>query len=87
MTNPFEYPCEHCGFDLDGGDIYEVMKSHRPDLSEEKLHEEVSSFGWYPENKKRFYKYVGHVSLEEDRVTHYICPKCEKIVKPYWKRK
>jgi hypothetical protein len=72
-------PCPHCNRELDAGDVYEILvEMPLSNRSAEKNIETAREYGWTPENKKRFSKKVGCYDMIEDRVTHYICPFCDK---------
>jgi len=80
--------CKYCGLDLDGGDIYEVLKREYPEESEEILLEWAKNYGWTTETKKRFSKEIGHEhpDITDDGVAYYTCPRCNKIIRKgtYW---
>jgi hypothetical protein len=71
--------CRYCGFDLNDGDIYEVLKS-KPDY-QKKSNEEVMKiagyYGWTPENKKFFSKEMTIEFECKGQIT--ICPDCKGI--------
>jgi hypothetical protein len=71
--------CPHCGFDLDGGDIFEkLLVEYRGD--EAKALEYAGHFGWTKAAPKRFSKIVGIYSIASDRTESYQCPSCEKKI-------
>lgn len=78
--------CKHCGHELGGEDIYESMKRHTPEKSEEELLEWAGHFGWTKENPTTFSNMIGIYDMYADGTTHFICPKCEKVVEKgtYW---
>jgi hypothetical protein len=74
-------PCPNCGFDLDGGDVYESLRKHYPDYTEEKAKDIASAYGWSEENKKRSSKKVGIYDIDSDATIFYACPKCKAVFK------
>lgn len=70
-------PCPHCGFELDGGDIFEFFLTKNNGNKDLAL-EDAASFGWSDTNFKRFTRTVGLYDMDLDRVIAYYCPNCDK---------
>lgn len=72
-------PCPHCGFELDNGDIYEKLRkmSVYKDNTDNEVEVAAMSYGWTPQNKKRFSKKV--VVQPYDTSQYTICPECKVI--------
>lgn len=49
-------PCFHCGTELDGGDIYTILKNDigYKDKTNEDIIKIAQAFGWTEQNPKRF---------------------------------
>jgi hypothetical protein len=68
--------CRYCNFDLDDGDILEVL-SKDPYYAQADLLKICSSYGWTVENKCRFSKVK---IIQFDRKPQIeICPECNGI--------
>jgi hypothetical protein len=70
--------CEHCSFDLDGGDVYEVlrkMKEYRGTTDEEVM-SVARMYGYTEENRKHFSKAV--IQQYDDKQQETICCHCRK---------
>ena len=69
-----DYLCQHCGADLDQGDIFEYFLSEYNDYT--KALEAASSFGWKTTNKIHFNR---SVIIQSETCSQYtICPDCEQ---------
>lgn len=69
--------CPYCKFNLDGGDIYEVLRSSKEynKYSNEEIKKFAENYGWSETKKIHASKLIG-VDLK------YKCPNCDKFVKP-----
>ena len=67
--------CEHCGLDLDGGDVFDVMyeASNNKDYSE--VYRVASMYGWTPYNRLHFSKAI--VVQQYRRPDKAMCPGCK----------
>lgn len=72
--------CKNCDFDLDGGDILEVLKSKFPHKETEELEEWASGYGWSKEKPEHFSKKVGIYDLKKDEISYYVCPHCKEKI-------
>ena len=64
--------CRYCNYNLDDGDIYEVLKSLYPDHDTLKM---AGYYGWTPENKKSFSKEIIIQFPNQPQIK--ICPECK----------
>jgi hypothetical protein len=69
--------CRYCGDNLDGGDIYEVLKRAGIYSTEENLLVAVMSYGWRHHNRLRFCREIIIQGNSRDQYT--ICPACKGI--------
>lgn len=70
------YECKHCSFNLDAGDIYEVLKSdYKGDnYFESDILESAKHYGWSQNNKKHF---TVVISMKfNDGTSIKVCPNC-----------
>lgn len=67
--------CKYCNFNLDVGDIYEVLRASGNYMNDDKVYEAALMYGWTEKNKKRFDKSL-LVKDENDNV-YPTCPNCE----------
>ena len=69
-----DYLCQHCGADLDEGDIFEHFFSKYNDYT--KALEIATYYGWTPNNKIHFNR---SVIIQSEKCSQYrICPDCEQ---------
>jgi hypothetical protein len=70
-----DFHCRHCGFDLDGGDVYEVLRGMKyyKDKSDEEVLVCASNYGYTTENRKRFNKVIVLQPTNEE-----ICKACRQ---------
>lgn len=73
-----EYICQHCGSDLDGGDIFKYFLLEYGD--ELKARETAAKYGWTETNKKHFNRCVIVQPYGGSQYT--MCPDC-KQKKPF----
>jgi hypothetical protein len=68
--------CPNCGFNLDDGDIYDVLKSLKEyeSFSDEQIIKFAEGYGWKKNKKKHFSKLIG-IGLK------FKCPECEQFIK------
>ena len=68
-----EYICQHCGADLDEGDIYDFfLKKNNDPLEALKI---ASYYGWSQTNKKHFNR---SIIIQSEKCPQYIiCPDCQ----------
>jgi hypothetical protein len=69
--------CRYCGDNLDGGDIYEVLKRSGIYTTEENLLVAAMSYGWRPYIRLRFCREI--VIQGHTREQYTICPACKGI--------
>jgi hypothetical protein len=76
--NKLYEPCRHCGFNLDGGDIFPELRiqPHFNSMSDEELHQYIRNT--YPE-PYRSSKAIG-IELYDDRTQYYTCPNCHNKI-------
>jgi hypothetical protein len=69
-----EYLCQHCGADLDEGDIFEYFfKEYNNHTEALKI---AGYYGWCETNKKHFNR---SIIIQPNKKPQYtICPDCEK---------
>jgi len=68
-----DYICQHCGVDLDAGDIFEHFLNEYMD--HKKALESAKQYGWSETNKIHFNK---SIIIQPDNDPQYvICPYCE----------
>lgn len=68
-----DYICQHCGANLDEGDILEYFLLEYGNVL--KAREKAAQYGWTETNKKHFNRTV---IVQPDRGLQYsICPDCE----------
>jgi len=67
--------CPHCKFNLDDGDIYEVLRGHESykKYSDEEVKQFAGHYGWTETNRIHGSKLIG-VDLK------YMCPNCNMPV-------
>jgi hypothetical protein len=73
--------CRYCNFDLDGGDIYEVLKVHPlyMDRLDREIRKIAENYGWTDENKLHFNKSIIIQFNEHHKEQVEICPMCKGI--------
>ena len=71
--------CKHCGFELDGDDIYDALSNNDAysNYTLDELDEAARMFGWTPENKKRFRHDI--IIQLGNRQQIQVCPKCDVV--------
>lgn len=77
--------CPNCNADWNGGDIAEELLKHNPDYYKDiaGAQKGARSYGWTPENKLQFKRYIGvEIQGEYDGISYYQCPDCGE----YWNR-
>jgi len=69
-----EYICQHCGADLDEGDIYDFfLKKNNDPLEALKI---AGYYGWSETNKVHFNR---SIIIQSEKCPQYmICPDCEE---------
>ena len=71
--------CPHCGFDLDGGDIFEkFLEHHKGDQA--KAADSAEAYGWSKENPCHFSLRAGLYCMDKDCIVQESCPKCKGIL-------
>lgn len=68
--------CHHCGYDLNGGDMFKVFRG----MPEYAIWTDEDIDNMIHENYAPPYTFshaIG-IELDNDRIEYYICPKCEK---------
>jgi len=83
MSNsvPSEMICRYCNANLDGGEVYEVLKVHPlyMDRLDGEIRKMAKSYGWTEENKLHFDKRVIIQFDDRDQQQIMICPTCNGI--------
>lgn len=71
--------CPHCGFDFDDGDIFTKLRnlSVYKDKSDNDVEIIALSYGWTPQNKKRFTKKIVVQLMDGPQCT--MCSECKVI--------
>lgn len=71
--------CRYCDYNLDGGDIYQVLSEldEYKKLNSEEMSIIAGHYGWTPNNKKRFDKIV--IIQFDNKPQIEVCPKCSGI--------
>ena len=69
-----DYLCQHCGADLDEGDIFDYFYSKCKDYT--KALEIATYYGWTVNNKLHFTRTI--IVESETSSQYIICPDCEK---------
>lgn len=69
--------CPNCGSNLNDGDILEKLKRVYPEIPDEMVYKWALEYGWTPENKKQFKRYVGCYDVYDDMASSFQCPDCD----------
>lgn len=75
--------CPKCGFHLDNGDIFEVLRDipSYKNRTDEEVKEIARNCGWSEENRKRFSKAIVNVSRGRGKSSMTItCPNCNSRI-------
>lgn len=67
--------CKYCNFNLDIGDIYEVLRASENYMNDDKAYEAALMYGWSENNKKRFDKSL--LIKDENGNLYATCPNCD----------
>lgn len=70
--------CPHCDYLLDRGDIVDHFVKEGKTLKESLRI--ALDYGWTPKTPARFSAIIGVDDPYLDRVTHYVCPGCRKVI-------
>jgi hypothetical protein len=70
-----EYTCQHCGANLDEGDIFEHFFNEYKDYTKAII--SAGYYGWSETNKKHFNRSL--IIQPDDSEQYTICPDCEVI--------
>jgi len=72
-------PCKQCGADLDGGEIFTMLKQQEPNTDPVLLIQYAYKLGWTTQNHRRFNKALIRKQGDKNAVT--VCPVC-KVINP-----
>ena len=67
--------CRHCSFDLEIGDVFDVLKQKHPELSDEEIGKKAALYGWKPFARVSFTK--ERIVQSEDGPQYTECPSCK----------
>lgn len=77
MSNTPSMICRYCTENLDGGDVYEVLREKYPDKTDAEIERAARSYGWTKEQPIRF---SYEVIVQPDRMPQYTeCPTCKGV--------
>jgi hypothetical protein len=71
--------CRHCGENLDGGDVYEVLRENHPDATDEQIVKMAKSYGWTREAPIRFSHEVVVQPDSRSEPEYTECPACHGV--------
>ncbi len=79
MSDKHTMICRHCGENLDGGDIYEVLRENHPDATDEQILRMAKSYGWTRETPIRFSHEVVVQPDSRSEPEYTECPACRGV--------
>jgi hypothetical protein len=75
-TNTMSPHCQHCGADLDDGDIFDRLRAKYPDKDDASIEEAARCYGWTPRERKRFSRAIIFQPLDGGQ--YMKCPDCDE---------
>jgi hypothetical protein len=79
MSDKHTMICRHCGENLDGGDIYEVLRENHPTATDEQILRMAKSYGWTRETPIRFSHEVVVQPDSRSEPEYTECPVCRGV--------
>ncbi len=79
MSEKHTMICRHCGENLDGGDVYEVLRENHPDATDEQIVKMAKSYGWTREAPIRFSHEVVVQPDSRSEPEYTECPACRGV--------